>query len=596
MEILIYIIKSSAILTLFYIVYFTVLKKDTFFSSNRHFLIIGVIVSLLLPLLIFTKTTFVDIPDSSALFVTEINPTTNTIQQETNFILDWWKFGLIIYFIGVILLSIRFLKQFFSLLKLLNRFPSEKLGGYTYIRTNKNITPFSFFKYIVYNPNLHLPEELKMIISHEQAHASQWHSIDILIANLMLVFQWMNPFAWLYKKGIEENLEFIADNETAHQVISKKAYQLTLVKVLSTSLQPALTNKFYQSLIKKRIIMLHKTTSKTQNKWKFALILPLLAVFLWSFNVKEVVEYKKAYTNNTVNLVSTQTNSELISNNQFFDKNNALIEKHRNEEGSKLAFVSTKKEIKNVANEITMTIDKNTSDAELKKIKNIFKDNYDVTVKFSDVERNRSGEITSIKVDVKSKSSNSNFNIKDEDGISSFQIYYNDKTGELRLGSTGRHNLHFVSKYGNKYFYEIDDDHNTIHTWNSYKGKNHKNTFYKYINDDDEDGEDVEIIFFGDSLHLDDNHNFFFISDGEGRNHIKMKLHKGKGDKLFFIDTEDGKDPLIIIDGKKASIKKMDEIDSDSVIQIEYLKGDKAIEKYGKKAKDGVILITTKKN
>jgi len=69
-----------------------------------------------------------------------------------------------------------------------------------------------------------------MILRHEQVHVSQWHSIDIIVGNVARILQWVNPFSWYYKKGLEENLEFIADNETASRVPSKKQYQLTLVR------------------------------------------------------------------------------------------------------------------------------------------------------------------------------------------------------------------------------------------------------------------------------------------------------------------------------------------------------------------------------
>ena len=90
---------------------------------------------------------------------------------------------------------------------------------------------------------------------------------------------------------MEENLEYIADSATVQQIESVKQYQLALVKASSTSPIPALTNNFYQSFIKKRIVMLNKSTSKKINAWKLILVLPLLAVFLWSFNINEVVTY-----------------------------------------------------------------------------------------------------------------------------------------------------------------------------------------------------------------------------------------------------------------------------------------------------------------
>ena len=153
------------------------------------------------------------------------------------------------------------------------------------------MTPFSFFSYIVYNPALHTLEELEMILAHEEIHAGQRHSIDILITQIVLALHWCNPLAWLYKQSLEQNLEYIADAHAIQHINNPQQYQRTLVKVSSPSFKPALTNQFYQSFIKKRIVMLNTPQSRKHNLWKLALVLPLLSFFLYSFNVKEVVEY-----------------------------------------------------------------------------------------------------------------------------------------------------------------------------------------------------------------------------------------------------------------------------------------------------------------
>jgi len=295
MEIMIYILKSAAVLALFYGVYIAVLKEDTFFSANRHYLIAGIIAAIVLPFLQFTKTTYITIENTlsnqSFSETTEPIETVMPVQEVITF--NWWKIALILYTVGVIIMLFRFLNQLFQLLSTLKKYPSEKIEGYKYVKVKEKTPPFSFFKTIVYNPSLHTPEELKMILKHEQVHTSQWHSIDIILANLLVIIQWINPLAWFYKKRIEENLEFIADSKTAQEVVSKKAYQIALVKASSTSIISTLTNNFYQSFIKKRIVMLNKRNSKKQNVWKLSIILPLLALFLWSFNVKEVQEYRE---------------------------------------------------------------------------------------------------------------------------------------------------------------------------------------------------------------------------------------------------------------------------------------------------------------
>ena len=592
MDILVYILKSGVVLALFYSVYHFILRKDTFFTSNRHFLLIGVLVSILVPLIVITNTTIVEIEAAGSLVNTENIPFSNSVQNEHQLAIDWWSIGLLIYGAGVIFMSFRFIRQLFSLVRLINNLPSEKNNGFTHLISNSKVTPFSFFKYIVYNPELHQPEDLKMIIKHEQAHASQWHSIDVLIASLFLIFQWMNPFAWLYKKGMEENLEFIADSETAQRVKSKKEYQLTLVKVLSTSINPSLTNNFYQSLIKKRIVMLHKNASKAYNQWKIAIILPLLAIFLWSFNVKEVINYKKIPSENIIEMTTPTILEEIDPIDNF-------IEKFDNKSNMTVNPELTK--VEKLNNEITMTVDKNTTDDELNKIKKIFKDHYNVTINFSDVVRNSNGEITSIKVDMKAKSANANFYEENDDGIKSFQIYYNDETNKIKIGNTKDHDLHFKSKGEHVFIMEIDEDED---------GNTHILKRIKEDKDGNEEiiikevhgnhiilDEDVE----GNTFHFkngDDEHKKVWISkDGNKKihtDHEVIVIESNDDSGYFFMDDKD-KDALIFIDGKKSSYKDLKKLGKGKIETIEIIKGDNAIKEYGKKAKDGVIKVTTKK-
>ncbi len=159
------------------------------------------------------------------------------------------------------------------------------IEGFNYIESEDIEGPFSFFNYIIYNPKLHPYKELELILLHEKIHAAQLHSIDVIISNLATNILWFNPLMWLYKKKIIQNLEYIADRETVKSSNSKKEYLHALVKVSTNDFQPALTNSFYQSFIKKRILMLHKT-KKTNSSWKVALVFPLLFAFMFAFNVK----------------------------------------------------------------------------------------------------------------------------------------------------------------------------------------------------------------------------------------------------------------------------------------------------------------------
>src|SRR5690606_31944755 len=131
-------------------------------------------------------------------------------------------------------------------------------------------------------------DELLGILEHERVHCKEKHSIDVLLMHLYCVVFWFNPIAWLYKKTAMQNLEFIADRKAIKSFPDHKIYQLTLLRVASDWKPIPISNPFFQSLIKKRIVMLNKSQSNQLNSLKYLFIVPLLAVFMLMFQVRVV--------------------------------------------------------------------------------------------------------------------------------------------------------------------------------------------------------------------------------------------------------------------------------------------------------------------
>lgn len=282
-DLFIYLLKSSALIGLFYFAYFILLKQETSFMQNRKFLIIGLVSSLVLPSIYFTQKEYVELQASNAPYVafTEFSPQENMVIEEPT---DWWQIGFYLYLLGLAVMSFKFLLQLYSLQRIINSGEKKRFKTLKLVRTSKDIKPFSFFKHIVFNPKKHNEKDLKLILKHEQIHAKQWHSLDVIFTSLLCVVFWFNPFIWLYKKVVVQNLEFLADQDAVANIPSKKEYQKALV-MATVGLQPAMTNQFYQSFIKKRIIMLNKSKKKN-TLWKTLLIIPFLCLFLYSFNLK----------------------------------------------------------------------------------------------------------------------------------------------------------------------------------------------------------------------------------------------------------------------------------------------------------------------
>ncbi len=333
-SIIIYLLKASALLGIFYLGYLLLLKKETSFQLNRKYLAYGIITATILPFIYFTRKVFIEQKPQSLNFLVGTTETSK-IPMETP--VDWWQITGILYFIITGLFLLRFSIQLYTVIKIIISHDFQKNSGLKYLEVSENQLPFSFFNYIIYNPTQHSHKDLALILEHEKVHAKQLHSADILLVNLVSCLLWFNPFAWVYKKSVEENLEFIADRETVKSKAELKQYQHALVKVSIADLKPALTNHFYKSFIKKRILMLNKKSSTQSPAWKLSLLMPVLLAFLLLFNVKteanvrtstekEVstqIEYPREGMAITINAKTSEEDLEKLEN--IFEKDGRVL-------------------------------------------------------------------------------------------------------------------------------------------------------------------------------------------------------------------------------------------------------------------------------
>jgi hypothetical protein len=348
----IYIAKSSGLIGMFYIAYYFLLRKETFFTSNRWFLLAGLLTSVVLPWIVFTTIVWVEpTPTNFDWSNIPLRPV-----QKESFEINWYLVLAGAYIIGTAVFLIQFALDFYNLNRVLKGKNTHQQADHKFIDLKENIAPFSYFNTIVYNSSLYSEVEMESILEHEKVHSEQYHTIDVLITRFFCILFWFNPFIWLYKKAILQNLEFIADSEATKNISDKKAYQLTLLKITTHENCVVLTNHFYQSLIKKRIVMLNKNQSKKWNSWKYALVIPVLVGFVFLFQMEVIAKEK----------------------NQ-----NIKIEK-------------------STSNDVDVyKIDKNTTEAELKEKAEKINKNYGITVLFSDTKRNANNELTTIAVELK---------------------------------------------------------------------------------------------------------------------------------------------------------------------------------------------------
>lgn len=540
---------------LFYLVYQVFLKKETFYRVNRHFLLIGVIVAFVCPFIIIN--TYVEI---AAIPISASNslPANSSFEiSKSSF--NWLDLIYTLYGIGITMLGLKFMFQLLAIRKVIRTNKTIKMDGYVYVETNKDIAPFSFFRYIFYNPAKFNPQELEAILKHERAHSTQKHSIDLLIAHLVTIVMWANPFSWLYKKNIEQNLEFLADDTAIQSVASDRVYKYVLLKVSGNQFFTPITNNFHNSLIKNRIVMLHKSKSNKKNALKMALILPALAVFLLSFNTRKIY------------VPTTEKASALLS-------------------------VESLKTIE-------ILINKDTTNEELEGIK---KDLSSKGIDFSyTVVHNENREIIALEIDMRSKEKDgkkfrgsASF---DNDGkaIDPVTIVYDEDSNSFFMGDNkSKHKVIHKSADINTWVYSDDDEHKHIEIKTDgdkeiiiVNGKEvTRETFEEMEEEDEVHGKHVRIV---KKSTAGGNTNVFVIKDTDDVDDIEVISDDSSS--FFFIDTDDDDDQLFIIDGKESSKEEVKSLSPDKIETINVYKGDKAVEKYGKKAKDGVVDIKTKK-
>ncbi len=282
-----YLLKASGLVTILFLFYFIFLRNETFFKSIRSYFLIGLVIVLSIPL--------VEIP----VYVEQVASQLESIGYSTENIasplaegksIDWVEIMSTIYFLGVLLFSLKFFIQLISLGVLLSKHQLTKRNNQYFVETDKNISPFSFFNIIIYNKSQFSLDELEQIVNHEKVHAKQWHTLDTILSHLLVIVLWFNPFVWLFKKAVQQNLEFLADSQALELTENQQLYQFTLLKTCTNNYCAQLTNNFYNSFIKKRILMLQKNRSTGKNQWKYALILPLIAAFVFIFNTKTIAQ------------------------------------------------------------------------------------------------------------------------------------------------------------------------------------------------------------------------------------------------------------------------------------------------------------------
>lgn len=285
-------------LTILYLVYKLFFSRDTFLILKRYFLKYSILFATIIPLIdisefIKPNEDFREFVSGQSYLLPEL-----TVAPSENPILNITQIFTIIYLVISLFLFIRFLLGLIEIIRIRIKGLPNQIQGYKVFVLKKEIAPFSFINMIFVNPELHSENELGQILSHEQTHVEQKHTVDVIVSEFLTILFWINPFAWLLKKEIRENLEYIADNNVLGAGIDTKNYQYHLLKLSYQSPELRLSNKFNISPLKKRIKMMNREKSKKVSAAKYLLVIPLAFCLILLANLQAVAASFQSMTSN----------------------------------------------------------------------------------------------------------------------------------------------------------------------------------------------------------------------------------------------------------------------------------------------------------
>ncbi|MBK6284937.1 MAG: hypothetical protein IPF54_21930 [Draconibacterium sp.] len=292
-----FIIESGVSLALLSVIYVLFLRKETFFKINRWFLLGSVLFSVVLPILKFrvfnpkpvmlaevTVTPYRNLLEAITVYSHGFSGSVETAIISTNLLIYTYLVG-VIFFFG------RFLFRIIQILLIIRRNELQFADGFKMVILKKEMSPFSFLNYVFVSQSLLQNKGYDKMISHEFEHVKQGHSLDVIILEILTVFQWFNPFMWMLRHAIRENHEYLADQAVLTTGVNRGYYKKLLLDQFVGG-QLVIANNFNTSLIKNRIKMMSKIKSPKYaiSKLVFGVLVAAALVIAFACEQKESVE------------------------------------------------------------------------------------------------------------------------------------------------------------------------------------------------------------------------------------------------------------------------------------------------------------------
>lgn len=280
-------LKFSCCLVILLTFYKLALEKTSAHVFKRSYLLGAICLALIIPALTFTtyiEATKIQLPTSSMIITEQVESFTQRKAVESP--VSLWPVVLYgVYFIGMALFAVKFFVNFSKVILRIKRNPRQRETSLIKVLLREEVIPHTFLNYVFYNRkkfiNAEIPQE---VIWHEEVHAKQLHSIDVLIIELLQVVFWFNPLIRLTKNCIKLNHEFLADQGVLEKGVKPGLYQQIVLAFAINKLPSDLVNAFQFSFIKKRFTIMKTKTTKRAMVLRCLLLLPLVSLTLFSFS------------------------------------------------------------------------------------------------------------------------------------------------------------------------------------------------------------------------------------------------------------------------------------------------------------------------
>lgn len=285
----IYSVKVAVCLALFYLFHKLLMSRDTFHTFNRFAILSMMLLSLVLPLVHLSLDSEAGINRGTVALEGLVAQTVvadggNGVGEGltlTQVLLAAYVLGVVL-FVGKALLSVG------SLLRLIRRARCvEVRNGIRIYTMQGDISPFSWFRYIIMSEK-DWQENRREIVLHEMAHIRRCHSMDVAVCNMMIVFQWYNPAAWLLKRELQTLHEYEADEAVLSAGVDATHYQMLLIRKAVGERLFSMANNLNHNSLKKRITMMKIKRTNPVQKAKIAFVLPLAAMTVAAFASQKV--------------------------------------------------------------------------------------------------------------------------------------------------------------------------------------------------------------------------------------------------------------------------------------------------------------------